>query len=209
MSDTAWNGSEAAKFRSHFKNRKAPRNRGKGNEHRLESLWLTELSKRKDKALPYVKPVMIGGVRFSMCTPLSASDHGKIQYSGPKGGGIDILTRTGTGGPATYLCILELKDENVPKEPPEDAMKQAVAYATFIRELLRSNAGAKWWKIFGFNRKLPDKLVLYSACMMPSNDLNDYSFKDMELSIEDDIIKLQYVYFKEAGNQIISVNTSL
>jgi hypothetical protein len=104
---------------------------------------------------------------------------------------------------------MELKDENVKSEPPKDAIKQAVAYATFIRELLRSNAGTSWWKLFGFSGKLPKQLVLFAACVMPSNLENDYSFKEMDLDIDGDIIRLHYMYFTEENNKTISVDTSL
>lgn len=212
LSAADWCGNEAKAFRSFFKNKKIPRNTviNKGNEeHRLESLFLTEFSKIKGKKLRNIKPMMIGGVRFPMPTPISASNHKAVKYSGITGGGIDILTRTGTGGKATNLCIMELKDENKKAEPPKDAMKQAVAYATFIRELLRSDAGAAWWKLFGFGGKVPDKFELYATCVMPSNSENDYSFGNMELGIDDDIIKLHYLYFIEENNEITSVKTTL
>ena len=144
-----------------------------------------------------------------MPTPISASKHKAIKYSGASGGGIDILARTGTGGINTYLCIMELKDENVKSEPPKDALKQSIAYATFIRELLRSDAGRQWWALFGFKGEIPEKLILYAACLMPSGACNDHSFKDMELEIEGDVIKLHYIYFVEKDNMITHVDTSL
>jgi len=207
-----WAGNEAKEFRKYFKERKTSRNEGnnkKNEEHRLESLWLSELQKTKNKILPYAKPVEIGKARFPMPTPISASNHKKVKYSGYYGGGIDILARVGTGGVNTYLCIIELKDENVKREPPKYAIGQAVAYTTFIRELLRSECGNLWWKIFGFNSEIPKRLNLYAVCLMPSNSLNDYSFKDIELHIESDIIKLNYIYFIEKNNKIIEVDTSL
>ncbi len=207
-----WAGNEAKEFRKFFKERKCPRNtkNNRGNEeHRLESLWLSELQKSKDKVLPYAKPVEIGKVRFPMPTPISASNHRTVKYSGFRGGGIDILARVGTGGPNTFLCIMELKDENVRNEPPRYALRQAVAYTTFIRELLRSESGSIWWRLFGFSGEIPSQLTLFAACMMPSGSYNDYSFKDMELDLEGDIIKLHYVYFTEQNNKIVDVDTSL
>ena len=207
-----WAGNEAAEFRRFFKDRKDRRNAtgNKGNEeHRLESMWLSELKKSKDKTLPYSKPVEIGKIRFPMPTPLSASNHRTIKYSGNRGGGIDILARVGTGGRNTYLCIFELKDENVSKEPPSQAVRQAVVYTTFIRELIRSESGNIWWQLFGFGREIPKQLILYATCLMPSSSYNDYSFKDIELHIEEDIVKLHYVYFTEKNNRITDVDTSL
>ena len=213
LKNVDWTSPEAKVFRKFYKDRQGLRLKADSNkrneEHRLESLWLTELSKKENKVLPYVKPVLIENVRFSMPTPISASNHKRIKYSGIGGGGIDLFARTGTGGRNTKLCIMELKDENTRKEPPKDAVKQAVAYATFIRRLLRSTSGHKWWRLFGFNSEIPERLVLFAACVMPSSACNDYSFKDMEFDIEGDLIRLQYVYFEELNNRIDKVITSL
>jgi hypothetical protein len=212
LSNDHWDGIAARAFRSYFKTRPALRNSNsnKGNdEHRVESLMLTEFTRVKNKRLRQIKPVMIGGIRFPMPTPLSASNHKQIKYSGAYGGGIDILARTGTGGKATQLCIMELKDENTLKEPPREVMKQAVAYATFVRELLRSDAGPGWWKLMGFGGKIPKRLVLYAAVVMPFGKNPDQSFASINLPIEDDIIQLHYLYFEEDQNSVGNFQTSL
>jgi hypothetical protein len=207
LSSAEWDGKNAKQFRNYFKNRTGARkaNPKRNEEHRLESQLLTEFSKTKSKEKPLlrIQPVTIAGVRFPMPTPISASNHKAIKYSGTYGGGIDVLARTGKGGKATHLCIMELKDKNEKREPPKAAMKQAIAYVTFIRELLRSDAGPDWWNLFGFKGNVPEPLELYATCVMPSNDNNDYSFGNMELNIKRDIIKLHYIYFtEENGNKI-------
>lgn len=207
MAAADWDGKPAIEFRKFFKDREGARETGsnKSNEeHRLESLLLTEFSKTKsqEKPLLRIQPVKIAKVRFPMPTPISASNHKAIKYSGIYGGGIDILARTGTGGKATHLCIMELKDKNEKREPPKAAMEQAIAYATFIRELLRSDTGVAWWKLFGFKGNIPEPLELYATCMMPSNHNNDYSFGNMELNIERDTIKLYYIYFTDEDGKI-------
>ncbi len=223
LSKVAWDGKKAGEFRKYFKDH--DRNRVDNSsakrenaEHRLESQLLTEFSITGRKVIRNVKPVRFSGVRFPMPTPISASDHNVPHYpeygKGDRGGGIDILARIGTGGPATSLCIMELKDENKPSESPTHALKQAVAYATFIHELLRSEAGQEWWELFEFGGKIPKSLELYAACVMPSNKNNDYcSFRDMELNItENDTIKLHYLYFTEKEDGRITIepdNTTL
>ena len=107
------------------------------------------------------------------------------------------------------MCIIEIKDENTRAEPASDAMKQALAYTTFIRELLRSDAGAPWWKLFGFGGEVPAKLVLYAVCAMPHIENADTSFDGMEYDIEGDTIRLHYLYYKEIGNAIKEIYTSL
>ncbi|MCL2124097.1 MAG: hypothetical protein FWH34_08385 [Desulfovibrionaceae bacterium] len=118
---------------------------GKSPEHNIESLLLTEFSKQKKegKGVVGIQPVKYCGFRFAMATPLKASDHKKISYIGPGGGGIDILARTSVG--SVRLAVIEVKDQYLPSEPPTDALKQAITYAVFILRLLRSKSGCDWW----------------------------------------------------------------
>ena len=201
LASADWRGKEVAEFRDIFVKRKDPRqnsNNKCNQEHRLQSLLLTEFSKNKNKALRGIQPVSIGGARFPMPTPINASKHQKEEYcTGLTGGGIDILARTGKGGKATHLCVMELKDENTKREPPREVMGQALAYATFIHELLRSTCGSKWWNLFGFKGEVPKRLVLYAVCVMPSTDNDDKSFGGERLDFDGDIIELHYLYFSE------------
>lgn len=208
-----WRSKEAKSFRNHFSgNPKRTIDSGKGNdEHRIESLLLSEFSKKSsvDKILCNIQPVKLACIsRFQMPTSINASNINKLEYSGSHGGGIDILSRIGTGG-GVKLCIMEVKDTNNPQEPPAKVIQQGLAYATFIRELLRSNSGEAWWKLFGFNGKLPAQLKLYVACVMPSLDINDVSFTDEKIKIENDTIQFHFVYFEETGNTITEIKTSL
>ncbi|MDR2561504.1 MAG: hypothetical protein LBC63_07020 [Holophagales bacterium] len=215
LNDSDWNGLEAKEFRRHFRDKPRDDKNETQPEHRIESLLLTEFSKRQTskKALRGIQPVKIAGVRFPMPTPLAASEHGEIKYKGFRGGGIDILARVRTGR-RTNLCIIELKDENKDGEPASDALEQAIIYTVFIRELLRSKSGATWWKLFGFRDPcVPEPLVLYAACAMPNKRGADTSFADNEYGIyyndEDDKIRLHYIYFKDCGDRIGIPRTSL
>jgi len=206
LSAAEWDGEDSARFRKFFRDRKGPRTGGANRaneEHRLQSLLLTEFSrkKRKEKSLLGIQPVTIAKVRFPMPTPISASNPTAIEYSGARGGGIDILARTGTGGRATHLCIMELKIKSGRRES-KAAMKQAIAYASFIRELLRSHSGVDWWRLFGFGGEVPEPLELHAACAMPSNERNETSFGGMELKIVGDIIRLHYLYFTDEDMRI-------
>ncbi len=208
-----WRSKEAEEFRKHFfDNPKRNDSFGKNHEHRLESLLLTEFSKkdRKDKKICNIQPVKLAGIaRFQMPTPLSGCKIKNIKYSGARGGGIDIISRTGKGA-ATKLCIMEVKDENKSKEPPAKVIQQGLAYATFIRGLLKSkNSGDEWWKIFGFNGKCPDKLELNVACVMPLATNNDTSFAGKIIKIDQDSFHLHYIYFQEKDNEIINIESSL
>jgi hypothetical protein len=146
-----------------------------------------------------------------MPTPLYASNITNIKYAKSAGGGIDILSRIGKSN-KTKLCIMELKDENTAKEPPEKVILQSLAYATFIRELLRSDSGQKWWKIFGFGGKIPRQLELYVASVMPSRENmreKDRSFADVIIKTGEDSFHLDYIYFHVVANKIVDIETSL
>ena len=210
-----WDSKEAHVFRKHFRSRDAIRNNTDtntgGEERRIESLLLSEFSKSKNKTLPNIKPVLIEGLRFPMPTPLVASKLGTVSYSGFGGGGIDILSRVGTGGRATYLCVIEVKDETVKTEPPAVVIEQAIKYAVFVRELLRNETvGDGWWKLFGFGGTIPKKLVIHAACAMPYDAiLSDTNFAGQKIAIGQDEIQLEYIYFEDKRDSTPIAKTSL
>jgi hypothetical protein len=216
LKDQEWKSKQPANFRSYFsKNPKRIEDDSKKNdEHRIESLFLTNFAKKssKDKILCNIQPVRIAGIaRFQMPTPLYASDIKNIKYAKSAGGGIDILSRIGKSN-TTKLCIMELKDENVPKETPAKVILQSLAYATFIRELLRSDSGQEWWKIFGFGGKLPRHLELYVVNVMPFRkniDEKDRSFADVIIKTGEDSFHLDYIYFHAVDNKLVDIETSL
>ena len=203
-----WHGDEATEFRKLFseleKAIKDCRISLEGQpEHEMESWLLKNYSKKSsdEKEVVGIQPVKMPGTTacFQMPTPIKASKAkdgaGNIGYSEQYGGGIDILARTGRGR-GTKLAILELKDEFAESEAPEKAICQAVAYAAFIRELVRDpECGEDWWKIFGFGGKVPEKLELLAVIVMPYDDQADKSFVgEGPLAIEDDCISLGYIY---------------
>jgi hypothetical protein len=213
LKDCDWRSPEAVFFRRHFSgnNQRTKNSPMQNEEHRLESLLLTEFSKRssKNKLLCNIQPIKLANLaRFQMPTPLSASNMKKVKYSKQYGGGIDIISRIGTGR-TTKICIMELKKENISKEQPTKAIQQGLAYATFIRELLRSNSGEEWWKIFGFKGKLPEHIELYVVCVMPSTVNNDKSFAGNIIKNDQDSFHLHYIYFREENNKLRDIETSL
>lgn len=198
-----WKSSKAAKiFRSEFKRLNTEMSHGQ-SEHMLESELLGNYSQKtfKGKEIQHIQPIKMAKTvaRFQMPTPLAASKakDGEISYSGKDGGGIDMLVRYGQRR-CTRLTILELKDENSKNELSEKAIKQAIAYATFIHELLRCEdvANGKWWKFFGFEGPIPTKLILNAVIVMPDQDDAETGFAGIQIPIpnSDDVIELHYIY---------------
>jgi hypothetical protein len=212
-----WDSKEARAFRAFFK--KAPKRKAGNNlEHDFESQLLAQFSKRKGdgKLMRHIQPVMLSGFPFQMPTPLGAckAKDGILKYAAASGRGCDILAHQGQGK-GTYLTVIELKDEADKKEPAEKAISQAIAYATFLRVLLRTDQDAisqAWWKLFGFNGRIPKKLKIKVVVAMPAAKCNDTSFAKEEIVFagSKDSLELHYIYFNVNGRKITSIQeTSL
>lgn len=175
-----WHGEEAKIFRRIYTDlERALATNGQSHllgqpEHDMESFLLENYAKKRsdEKEISYIQPVTMldTSARFQMPTPIKASSVkdgiDTLSYAGKSGGGIDILARMGSGR-STTLAVMELKDENKDSEPPHKVICQAIAYAAFLRELLRSASGESWWRFFGFGGSVPKKLVLKAVVVMP------------------------------------------
>lgn len=214
LKDVEWSRSLSAKvFRKHFAGLDMSKISTRSKEHEYESLLLTEFNKTQKTQFKGIKPIRIIKARFPMKTPLLASDKNgvKIEKRPGQGGGIDLFTRTRVDG-QVRLNVMELKDEYSNSEPPEKVIRQAIKYAVFIQQLLRSQSGSVWWKLFGFSKSLPEKLIINATCVMPSNKkgVNDTSFGGKRLAINGiDEIELHYIYFEEVDGSIKEKESSL
>lgn len=199
LKNEKWNSYQASKFRSDFK--KCTDVKGHSKEHNVESALLSEFQRknRSEKALYNIQPVLLANAFFQMATPLKASSIPIDYAKNNKGGGIDILSRVKHKDNSVRLCIMELKDEYTKKEPPEKVMKQAVAYATFIANLLRSESGNNWYKLFGFSGNVPGILIIDVSTVMPYPEKEvPVDFNNERIQISDNtFIELYSLYFKE------------
>jgi len=210
-----WLSQEAILFRKFFAS--APsRKKGKYFEHDFESQLLNQFSKKTSngKYLRNIQPIRLLGKNFQMPTPITASraKDGAMDYSKHNGGGIDILVRQGIGN-GVCLTVIELKDECVAHEPPERAIMQAIAYATFLQKLLRTPEADSvgWWSFFGFNGSIPKRLKIRAVIAMPRGDYFDTSFAMEKLDIPNssDCLELHYLYFNADTNITGIAETSL
>lgn len=201
LENAKWNGEDASKFRKYFATN-PKRTKNDNEEHRIESMLISEFSKEsaKDKKLCNIQPVKIVDFPFSMPTILSSSREIK---SG--NGHIDILARN-----AGKIVVIELKDENKPSEPIKKVLQQATSYAVFLVNLLRSKSGEKWCKIFRFNRQMPKQLVIRVCSAMPkTTNYEEGKFELFKLKCGRDILEYHWLYFEEDGKEITDIDTSL
>ena len=68
------------------------------------------------------------------------------------------------------MCVIEIKDEYKQSERPTEAIKQAIAYATFLIHLIRkaNTEEYHWYKdIFGVNNQMENSIVVDAVIAMP------------------------------------------
>ena len=202
-----WDSKEANEFRDFFRKRDRKRiDIGKRNdEHRLESLLISEFMKKssENKTLCGIQPITFAGFRFSMPTAIKSSKNIKKGNAN-----IDIIART----IGKKITVIELKDENKDSEPVEKVLEQATAYSIFILKLLRSKSGEKWYRLLGFSSKsgLPKILTIRVCLAMPrrKNSLDD-TFETFKLKCNNDVLEYHWIYFNEKDNEIKDIISSL
>jgi hypothetical protein len=184
-----WDSEEAQTIFSSLINYSGKDAKMHSEEHKLETLVLTDLAKKHKKSgkegnkrLTCIRPVVLGDVGFfQMRTPFKASKHSDKDYpkysmskkGAASGGGIDILARVQHKNCKWRLAIIELKDDNKRSESQPIVLQQALVYATFIAHLLRDkDCGDAWWNLFRNQDKdvlLDDKkeITIDVITMMP------------------------------------------
>ena len=205
--DCEWNSLEAAEFRKHFSRNIEKRGQV---EHRFESMLIEEFAKKnsKNKKLCNIQPVRIyNHLAFQMKTVLSASGK-KVRLSkSARAGGIDILARVKHGG-QTNLCVIELKKDSVKDDAAAHIIRgQGLAYAVFLRELLRSDSGKIWYKIFGYSRNLPNSLNI-DVCIAAPKGKYKIAEEPTFVQIGKDKICFKYIYF-ETKEILASIDSDL
>lgn len=214
-----WTGEKAIQFRRFYKSMlehtgQFPRQQ----EHMVESALFTEFGKVSGatKPLKQIQPICYEGVRLHMKTALSASKAklGICEVAGSGyGGDIDVFCRRRIGN-RSRLTVIEVKDENNPSETFHKAIRQAIAYAVFIRELVRSETGKDWMALWGLeNQPWENGFTINAAAAMPKGKTTDFSFAGQTLDLGRDKIQLHYLAFlgkdKPRDGQEVQFETSL
>ena len=211
-STVKWNSKEATEFRRVMKGIES---KSTHSEHTIESQLLKRLSSKKSAGKPIlgIKPIKLCDAFFQLVTPLKASEAGKkdiVSYSKDDngrdraGGGIDILARIKNQNNMPELCVIELKDNYTDEEKPTKAIKQAIAYATFLDRLIRSDQskGDLWYKkILTKNSTIKEQIKINAVIAMPYREDGRIIEEDRELAGKKinlktgDIIELHYLFF--------------
>ena len=191
---------EARQFRRHFKKLSDSEEELKPGigEHKLEWLFLREMSKQSRKKfagkLSLIQPVKIARCFLQMPLPIKGSSGNPQRGDGH----IDILARRRRKDGKVVLSLWELKDVG----KLANAVRQAYIYALTLLMMLRSPSGQKWYNIFGFKGKIPEKLDV-EAVVAVSKSQKDKLLKaveqaknEMPLDVKEGKVKLYACYYE-------------
>ncbi len=166
-----WIGKEAIQFRAYFKKVDCKKIEIRSQEHKLESDFIQEMLKEDlnkfGGKLKNIQPVTIEGMPFQMPLPISASKGVPIA-SGH--GHIDILARRRGNDRKVRISVWELKE---PRGNINHVIEQVYIYAVVLLYMLRSNYGQDWYKLFGFNGKIPAKLEIEAVVAVSAKKKED------------------------------------
>ena len=211
IENKSWSTSELAKaFRAFYKNEAvgSPRQ----EEHMVESALFSELEKTKsvNKTLCGIQPVSYANSRIHMKTSLKASDAKKNVIEQSKTGGeTDILCRRNIKPGESRFVVIEVKDENKKNESFDDTMKQAISYAVFISELIHSNAGKDWMKIWGMENQIKGNYIIDCVVAMPKGDTEpSYAGEKIEIPGTGDKLELHYMKIKDYDSENVEFESS-
>ena len=181
-----WTSNKASQFRKFFKELSDVYPRQK--EHLLESALFSEMEKRTsaNKSLPRITTIKYANTRIHMKTAVSAckSSNGRINVG--SGGEIDLFCRRNVRPGESRIVVIEIKDENKKSEGFNDAIMQAISYAVFIKNLIHSDSGVNWMKLWGMQNQSLRNLTIDAVVAMPVEGVMTPDFEGIVLDLQND-----------------------
>ncbi|GMO11448.1 MAG: hypothetical protein Ta2D_13670 [Rickettsiales bacterium] len=163
-------------------------------EHIIESILLKDFPNLSNN---HMQPIKLFDKYFFQM-PSAINTNG--EYGG--NGNIDILAKVDN-----KLCVFEIKREPHTIETIRSgALKQGAGYAVFLSHLLKSKSGKNWWKIFGFDTPIPDKLEILVCSVAPDSQMSGELFTHTIPINNADTLKLHQIYFNFDGNDKINIS---
>lgn len=181
LSNELLDSSEVDKFLSFFEE-KADVNKVEDKKGQVIDALLKEL-KRSDKILPFVQPILLNSMFFSMPVPFDEKGN---YLQKRRQGYIDIVARVENDDKNCRLCVIQVNANN--NVTPIKSVESALIYATFIVALLRSNCAKKWRVFFGLNNGVPENHLEVDIVTAIPSGMSEQS-KDFpgDISFENDL----------------------
>lgn len=164
---------------------------------KIESLLMTEFSKTSsvDKLLLGIQTIKFENFLFPM--PTTIRPNSSIMDN------INIFTRS----KIRKITIIELLSED---QTPETVLANATSKAVFLLNLLHSEQGQQWYKIFGFHGRVTPHLTVKVCIAVPKNLKSKCKeFEPFELRAGTDSIEYHYMAYDTDGTKITKIDTTL
>ena len=195
LKNQEWNTKETMQFLNFFDKEIKPKTKIKEQEH-IQAMLLGEFAKTTsyNKQLIGIRPITYSNLFYPIPIILNPNE---------EPGYIDILTRT----KVRKLTIVEPMNE---KQTPEMVLANATSKAIFLLNLLHTEQGQQYYKIFGFHGRLTQHTTI-KVCLAIPKQLKSKSkeFEPFELKVDTDSIEYHYMTYDTDGTQITSINTTL
>ena len=200
--DELWSeGKKAKLFRKFFTDAVDGEKMPHSIEHMVETRLFTEFARKqgKGKQIIGIQPIKFANSYTHMKTGVKASESKKRKvFLSKQGGEIDIFCRRKVSVTESRLTVIEVKDKEERGESFKEAMNQAVSYAVFIRELIRTSCGSNWMKIWGINGDISEGITINAVVAIPSDSADVPKFPTQPIELGEDKIELHYMVLKKS-----------
>ena len=166
----------------------------KPNKETQESMLLAEFSKTTsyDKLLTGIQPIKYEDTLYYRI-PMTISSN-PTEY-------INILART----KVRKITIIETLEDG---QDLDTILAQATAKAVFLTNLLHTEQGDKWYKLFGFHGRLPTTLTI-KVCISVPKSSKIKEFQPFQIQNGIDTLDYRYLQYENDQEQITSIKTNV
>ena len=157
-------------------------------------MLLAEFSKTSsyDKLLTGIQPIKYEDTLYYRI-PMTISSN-PTEY-------INILART----KVRKITIIESLEDG---QDIDTILAQATAKAVFLTNLLHTEQGDKWYKLFGFHGRLPTTLTIKTCIAVPKSS-KIKEFQPFQVQNGIDTLDYRYLQYENDQEQITSIKTNV
>ena len=159
-----------------------------------ESMLLEEFSKRQsyDKLLTGIQPIKYEDTLYFKI-PITINPK-QTEY-------INILCRSRV----RKITLVEVLEDG---QDLDTILAQATAKAVFLTNLLHTEQGEKWYKLFGFHGSLPTTLTI-KVCIAVPKSSKIKEFEPFQIQNGIDTFDYRYLQYENDQEQITSIKTNV
>ena len=157
-------------------------------------MLLEEFSKRQsyDKLLTGIQPIKYeDALYFKIPIPINQK---QMEY-------INILTRT----KVRKITLVEILEDG---QDLDTILAKVTTKSVYLTNLLHTQQGDKWYKMFGFHGRLPTTLTI-KVCIAVPKSSKVKEFEPFTIQNGIDTLDYRYLQFENDQEQITSIKTNV